>query len=183
MMRARLLATVLAAGVAVAGVALAPSASGNVRHDVHAARHATKHDRTPGQAKKHGYTTLVRDKNEIACIAMPGMGAMGVHYLNGARLDGKIRLRQPEALVYRFGNNGHLRLAALEYLVLRADWEKVHGKNAPRPRLFGHRFNRTLAGNRFGLPEYYSLHAWLWKHNPAGRFTMWNPRVYCPPGI
>ena len=125
----------------------------------------------------------MRDKDGIACIAMPGMGAMGVHYLNAQRLDGKIQLRKPEALVYRFGNNGHLRLAALEYLVLRSDWEKVHGTNAPRPRLFGHMFNRTLAGNRFGLPEYYSLHAWVWKHNPAGRFTMWNPKVYCPPGI
>ena len=67
--------------------------------------------------------------------------------------------------------------------MLRSDWEKVHGANAPRPKLFGHTFNRTLAGNRFGLPEYYSLHAWVWKHNPMGQFTMWNPKVYCPPGI
>jgi len=163
-MRTRLLASVIAAGVAITGVALAPAASGNVRHDVHAARQATKHAKTPGQAKKLGWTNLV-------------------HYLNPGRLDGTIRLRRPEALVYRFGNNGHLRLAALEYLVLRSDWEKVHGANAPRPRLYGHRFNRTPAGNRFGLPEFYSLHAWIWKHNPAGRFTMWNPRVYCPPGI
>ena len=132
-MRTRLIAVVLAAGVALTGVMLAPSASGSTRHDVRAARHATKHDRTPAQAKKHGWTTLVRDKNSIACIAMPGMGAMGVHYLNPSRLDGKIQLRKPEALVYRFGNNGHLRLAALEYLVLRSDWEKVHGANAPRP--------------------------------------------------
>ncbi len=182
-MRARLLATTLAIGVAVSGVLVALPASGSVRSDVHAARVATRHDQTPAMAKKHGWTTLVRDKQAIACIAMPGMGAMGIHYLNPDRLDGKIRLRQPEALVYRFGNNGHLRLAALEYLVLRADWEKVHGKNAPRPQLFGHMFMRTPAGNRFGLPEYYSLHAWLWKKNPAGRFAMWNPRVYCPPGI
>jgi len=152
-MRTRLLVTALAAGVAFSGVLLAVPASGSVRSDVHAARAATRHFQTPTTAKRHGFDTLVRDKNGIACIAMPGMGAMGVHYLNAPRLDGKIALRRPEALVYRFANNGHLRLAALEYLVLRADWEKVHGKNAPRPRLFGHMFNRTLAGNRFGLPE------------------------------
>ena len=36
------------------------------------------------------------------------------------------------------------------------------------------------AGNRFGLPAFYSLHAWIWKHNPAGMFEMWNPNVTCP---
>jgi hypothetical protein len=181
-MRVRLLVTALAAGVALAGVLIAPSATAGVRHDVHAARVATRHFQTPAPAIKQDFT-LVRDVKGIACIAMPGMGAMGVHYLKGSRLDGKIELRRPEALVYRFAGNGHLRLAALEYLVTRDAWEKVHGKNAARPKLFGHTFNRTPAGNRFGLPEFYSLHAWVWKHNPAGRFTMFNPRVYCPPGI
>ena len=183
MMRARLLAGALVVGGALSGALVTSSASGTVRQDITAARNATKDFQTPAQARKGGFTTLVRDKKGIACIAMPGMGAMGVHYLDGARLDGKIQLRRPEALVYRFANNGHLRLAALEYLVLRTDWEKVHGKNAPRPTLYGHTFMRTPAGNRFGLPEYYSLHAWVWKHNPAGQFMMWNPRVYCPPGI
>jgi len=35
-------------------------------------------------------------------------------------------------------------------------------------------------GNRYGLPPFYELHAWLWKHNPAGMFDDWNPRVVCP---
>jgi len=30
-----------------------------------------------------------------------------------------------------------------------------------------------------GLPAFYSLHAWIWKHNPAGDFAMWNPDVTC----
>ena len=77
--------------------------------------------------------------------------------------------------------NGHLRLAALEYLVLRKDWRAHHATG--RPRLFGHRFNFTPAGNRFGLPAYFSLHAWVWYRNPAGRFQMFNPRVHCPGGI
>jgi hypothetical protein len=183
MMRARLIAITLALGVGLSGVLVASSASGTVRSDIHAARVATRHFQTPGAARSGGFTTLVRDKNGIACIAMPGMGAMGVHYLNAPRLDGNIRLRQPEVLVYKFARNGHLRLAALEYLTTRDDWESVHGAGAPRPRLFGKRFILTGANNRFGLPAYYSLHAWIWKHNPKGTFTMWNPRVYCPPGI
>ncbi len=41
-------------------------------------------------------------------------------------------------------------------------------------------------GNRFGLPAFYSLHAWIWKHNPSGTFEPWNPQVQCAtqtPGI
>ena len=181
-MRTRLLAIALATGVAVAGLMIAPSASGDVRHDVRAARAATKAYPTPGPAMKAGFD-LLRDKKGIACIAMPGMGAMGVHYVKGSRVDGIIKLRQPEALVYRFADNGHLRLAALEYVTTRDAWESVHGVGAPRPVLFGHRFTLTGANNRFGLPAFYSLHAWVWKKNPAGRFAMFNPKVYCPPGI
>jgi hypothetical protein len=181
-MRVRLLATALAVGVALSGTLVASSASGSTGGQIHAARAATKGYPTPGQAMKAGFD-LLRDKLGIACIAMPGMGAMGVHYVKGSRVDGIIRLRQPEALVYRFADNGHLKLAALEYVVTRDAWESVHGAGAPRPRLFGKRFVLTGANNRFGLPAYYSLHAWVWKPNPAGTFAMWNPRVYCPPGI
>jgi hypothetical protein len=38
----------------------------------------------------------------------------------------------------------------------------------------------TKAPNRFGLPAFYSLHVWVWKHSPAGMFAMWNPTVHCP---
>jgi hypothetical protein len=36
------------------------------------------------------------------------------------------------------------------------------------------------AGNRYGLPSFYELHAWLWKPNPSGVFADYNPRVHCP---
>jgi hypothetical protein len=45
--------------------------------------------------------------------------------------------------------------------------------------VFGQQFNFTPAGNRYGLPAFYSLHAWIWKHNPSGTFAMWNPTVSC----
>ncbi|HEX3930564.1 MAG TPA: hypothetical protein VHW64_07665 [Nocardioides sp.] len=150
------------------------------RHDVAVARSATRGFQHTPAARAGGYA-LFKDVQGIACISMRGMGAMGVHYVDGALVDGKIQLRHPEALVYRFTTNGHLRLAALEYLVTRQAWRVDHPTG--RPALFGHRFNLTPKGNRFGLPAFFSLHAWVWHPNPMGRFTMWNPRVHCPQGI
>ena len=130
-------------------------------------------------AKRAAYG-LLEDKKGTSCIAMdsmPGMGAMGVHYAKSALVgDGKLNAATPEALVYA-PQDGALRLAAVEYVVLKSAWDAHH---AAPPALFGHRFNFTPAGNRFGLPAYYSLHAWIWKHNPSGTFSMWNPQVHCP---
>ena len=33
--------------------------------------------------------------------------------------------------------------------------------------------------NRYGLPAFYSLHEWIWKHKHHGLFSMWNPSVNC----
>jgi hypothetical protein len=168
--------------VALAGLLLpfmAPATAGG-SGQVATARAATDGFSRPGAAKDAGYA-LFKDVKGIACISMMGMGGMGVHYVNGSLVDGKIRVRHPEALVYRFTTNGHLRLSALEYLVVRKAWRAKHPTG--RPSLFGHRFNLTPGGNRFGLPAFFSLHAWVWDKNPAGQFTMWNPTVHCPGGI
>jgi hypothetical protein len=129
-------------------------------------------------AKAHGYG-LLKDKNGVSCIAMDGMpqmGAMGVHYVKKALVgDAVINAKTPEALVYE-PTQGKLRLVAVEYVVLKSAWDAHH---TAAPRLFGHPFNFTPAGNRFGLPPYYSLHAWIWKFNPSGQFSMWNPAVTC----
>ena len=126
---------------------------------------------------QHDQYGKLLDKDGIACIDMPGMGAMGVHYVNGdlVKTD-SIDPLHPEALVYEPETRNRSRLVALEYIVDKAAWDAKH---STAPALFGHRFNSTPAGNRFGLPAYYSLHVWLFKHNPAGEFTMWNPEVHC----
>lgn len=156
-----------------------PVAAAHHRSSVVIARQATRQFHSLPTAKKAGYARF-KDKNGIACIAMPPMGAMGVHYVNGNLVGTPaVLLRHPEALVYA-PEHGHLRLAALEYLVLKSAWDKAHGMDAPRPQLYGYRFNITRAPNRYGLPTFYSLHAWIWKHNPAGMFAMWNPAVHCP---
>jgi hypothetical protein len=171
-------------GIALAVAALlapltAPATAGPA-HQVAAAKAATKGFTHPPAAKKAGYA-LLKDKHGIACIDMPGMGGMGIHYVKGTLVDGRIQVRHPEAVVYRFTRNGHLKLSALEYLVTRQAW-RVHHPTG-RPELFGHRFNLTPGGNRFGLPAFFSLHAWLWDRNKAGTFEMFNPAVHCPAGV
>jgi hypothetical protein len=75
---------------------------------------------------------------------------------------------------------GHLHLVAVEYVVIQQAW---HAHDQRPPALFGDRFDFTASPNRYGLPPFYSLHAWVWKHNPAGTFAMWNPRVSCAAAI
>jgi hypothetical protein len=158
----------------------ATAGEGGGRNPVAGARDATRPFHSLMFAKHSGYSTRVTDKNGITCIAMPGQGAMGIHFAKPSLIgDPRIRIGHPEVLVYA-RENGRRHLVALEYLVLKKDWERVHGQNAHRPWLYKHRFNFTHAGNRFGLPPYYSLHAWIWKKNPAGMFEMWNPNVHCP---
>ena len=118
-----------------------------------------------------------RDAMGIACIAAQGLGAMGIHYVKGSIVgDGAIDASDPEAVIYEPQPNGRKRLVALEYVVFKADWDANH---ASPPALFGQTFNFTPSPNRYGLPPIYSLHARLWKANPAGMFAPWNPNVSC----
>jgi hypothetical protein len=146
-------------------------------HGVAAVRHVTKPFRNLQRAENAGYEMLT-DAKGIACIDMPNMGGMGVHFANGSLVGNPSEhIRHPEALVYRIDKTGMLRLAAVEYVVLVKAWHAKHP--GTRPELFGHKFMHNKAGNRFGLPAFYSLHAWAWYHNPAGRFAPFNPRVTC----
>jgi hypothetical protein len=119
----------------------------------------------------------LRDALGIACIEAPGLGAMGIHYVKGSIVgDGAIDASNPEAVIYEPQANGRMRLVALEYVVFKADWDAAHPSP---PSLFGQTFNFTPSPNRYGLPPFYSLHAWIWKHNPSGMFAPWNPEVSC----
>jgi hypothetical protein len=156
--------------------ALSPAPRMSAHPGLASLRVVTKKFHNLDTAKAKGYG-LLTDEAGLACIAEPGMGAMGVHYVNGALVgDGAIKASTPEAMVYRRGMHGVLRLAAVEYVVIKAAWDANHQS---RPKLFGHKLNVNKAPNRFDLPAYYSLHVWVWKHNPAGMFEMWNPTVHC----
>lgn len=164
-------AALVVAGTAAAAVTCGGDAS------LAAARSATAKFHTLDKANEDGYTTKVVDKDGISCIAEPGQGGMGVHYLNQALLDASVAAGKPELVVYEPRGNGKPRLVALEYLAIKSVWDASH--SAP-PSLFRQAFMVTPAGNRYGLPAFYSLHAWIWKHNPSGMFAMWNPNVGCP---
>jgi hypothetical protein len=45
--------------------------------------------------------------------------------------------------------------------------------------LYGRTLKRIPAGNRYGLPDFYELHAWIWRPNPRGMFDDWNSSVSC----
>jgi hypothetical protein len=167
-MRHRLLIIALVVvPLAVAGVAVAAGAFDG-------AKSATARFHDLDKAEAAGYTVQVFDAAGITCIAQPGQGAMGIHMLKPSLLDGTIDAETPELLVYEPKNNGELKLVALEYLVFVRDW-----KGSSPPSLFGRQFDLVPAGNRYGLPAFYALHAWIWKPNPSGILNAWNPRVEC----
>jgi hypothetical protein len=174
----RKLCLLVLVGIGCALVAGTPAAGASSQHSpMNSLRHATARFHNIATAEQHKFE-LLTDAQGIACIDMPGMGGMGVHYVKMSRVGKPAEhLTKPEALVYAPQQDGTLKLAAVEYVVLKSAWRANH---TGRPSKFGHRFNFTPAGNRFGLPDYYSLHVWVWKHNPAGRFQMWNPSVHCP---
>jgi hypothetical protein len=128
------------------------------------------------KAKEAGYTVKVFDKAGLSCIAQPGEGAMGVHMLNPALLDGTINADEPEILVYERRNDGSMKLVALEYLIFQS-------LSNGRPSLFGKDFDEIKADNRYGIPASWALHAWIWKPNPNGMLYAWNPRVDCGAGL
>ncbi|HEX5148182.1 MAG TPA: hypothetical protein VFW02_03795 [Candidatus Limnocylindrales bacterium] len=147
------------------------------------ARAATARFHDLSAADAAGYSVQVADLAGITCIDSAA-GAMGVHYLSpslvpelfDATAAAAVDAATPELLVYAPGPNGQ-RLVALEYLTIKAVWDAQH---ASAPSLFGRTFDTTLAGNRYGLPDFYSLHAWIWDPNPTDIFAPYNPRVTCP---
>src|SRR6266508_1480557 len=165
---------IAAAGLLVIAVA-APAALSSARSDLGQAKHATAPFQDVSAAVAAGYGEF-RDSHGLACIEKPGVGAMGIHYVNGALIgDTLLDATRPEALVYE-PQHGQLRLVALEYLVFQEAWDSEHGA---RPSLFGQQFELVPSPNRYGIPAFYELHAWSWRSNPRGLFDDWNPRVSC----
>jgi hypothetical protein len=165
---------------AFAALILAATASAAIVHrtnsgsQLEAARAATAQYRDVDDAEDAGYAKFP-DAAGIECIDLEGEGGMGVHYVNGGLVgDDVIDPSTPEALVYEPHGKKNLRLVALEYIVFADNWNQA----AP-PSLFARSFDYTPAPNRFGIPAFWSLHAWVFKNNPAGNVMAWNPHVSC----
>jgi len=108
------------------------------------------------------------------CVAHPTAGAMGYHYFNKELIDDLVvDPLKPEGLVYAPGPDGRLQLAAVEYVVPGLA-SNPPGVSEP-PTVFGMEMVILVPAVGF-----YTLHAWVWRHNPAGMFAHWNPEVVCP---
>lgn len=128
-------------------------------------------------AQAQGYSILT-DLAGKTCIDQPGVGGMGVHYVNGGLVgDPAIVARQPEAVVYQPATDGRLQLVAVEYVTIKSAWDANH--SAP-PALFGHEFMTTDAPNRTACRRSTRCTCGAWDKNPDGTFAMWNLDVVCP---
>jgi hypothetical protein len=177
------LATILALVTAVVAWAAAPSfahpgpdhpeAEPGTASDLKLARRATRVYRDVKAAGAAGYAATGE------CAQDPKYGGMGIHYANPDLVaDGKLDVTKPEILVYQPMPSGKLRLGAVEYFQADADGDLA--TDPDRPSLFGMPFDGPMLGHEPGMPVHYDLHVWLYRHNPAGQFAMWNPRVHCP---
>jgi hypothetical protein len=115
-----------------------------------------------------------------SCVAHPTAGAMGYHYINAELVDDDLVADPlaPEALVYESAPNGGLKLVAVEWIV-RGPQSNPTGvpAGAPAPSVLGMDMHILVPPPG---PAFYLMHAWIWKHNPAGMFADWNPEVTCP---
>jgi hypothetical protein len=103
------------------------------------------------------------------CVALPTGPAMGIHYVNIQKVDGELDVREPEILVYAPETDGDLRLVAVEYMIPKVATPGV-------PELYGRHFHD-------GPMDTWTLHAWVWRNNPAGMFEDFNSKVNCPPAV
>ncbi len=112
------------------------------------------------------------------CVSGPDFGAMGVHLVNPARLDGVVDVNAPEALIYEPLADGAMRLVGVEYIVIANAWTTLH-PDGSTPALEGNLMNYIEAPNRYGLPAFYEIHVWAWQDNPRGTLADWNTQVSC----
>jgi hypothetical protein len=150
----------------------------NAQHDgaqagalVKVVREATERFRDVRVAEAEGYRLA------FGCVSGGDYGAMGLHYVNFPLvLDGVLDPTRPEIVLYEPLPDGRLRLTGADYLVLASDWDS---KNPAPPALMGQLLHLFESPNRFGLPNFYTLHVWAWKENPTGTFTNWHAKVSC----
>ena len=173
--RVRMLSAALIASVVLGAFAAVASAdTGSLGRQLAQVRQATAQFHQVANAQAAGYGQF------LGCIDEPGQGAMGIHFVNGNFAgDTVLDPQHPEALVYAPGDDGQLKLVALEYIVFQAAWD---AQSSAPPMLFGQAYHLVTSPNRYGLPAFYELHVWAWKNNPSGMFYEWNPRVSCTPG-
>ena len=183
----RLFAAVATAVLVAPPYALAQPASAQHSHDASSAKKGTSStliDKVRAATAQYLDINVALHESEpwvrgTPCVSGPNSGAMGVHFIKPSRVfDGALNANEPEALIYEPLPNGALRLVGVEFIVLAADWARLH-PDGSTPALEGHLTNFVDAPNRYGLPAFYELHVWAWENNPNGSFADWNTHVSC----
>jgi len=125
-------------------------------------RQATARYNSITQAMQDGYVLA------SGCVEVPGLGAMGTHWVKGSLVDPVFDATAPEALLYLPESDGY-RFVAVEYIVIDV--------GQPAPTFEGQAFD--VGGTPVPV-SHWSLHLWLYEANPNGTFTPFNPGVSCP---
>jgi hypothetical protein len=122
------------------------------------------------------------------CVEHPEFGGMGHHAVNIDRIIPGVDPSKPGVLVYEPMKNGRYRLVAVEFLVPAEPWDENPLNEGP-PMLGeiefdDHREIIEVDGvpvNAKGGPPFphYQLHVWVWKNNPNGMYSPFNPNVSC----
>jgi hypothetical protein len=161
-------------------------------------RTATERFQDVNVALKEGY---VRDPMDLCDTAdMMGkpaaLGAMGIHYFRpdmlgvsgppNPRVNGDgthTDFRSPSILIYEPQADGSLKLVAVENLVFIKAWE-AKGNTAP-PTFHGVKWDKMADDPATAIDEahmfepHYDRHVWIYRDNPNGVFTPFNPAVSC----
>jgi hypothetical protein len=181
----RIVAAVVLAGVAVMApgvlasrvMARADNPQVNGKHHgpssglIWTVREATERFKDVSVAEAEGYSLM------FGCVSGPDSGAMGLHYVNlPLVLDGVLDPTKPEIIIYEPLPNGRLKMVGADFLVLADAWD---AKKVGPPQLMGQLLHLFESPNRFGLPNFYTLHVWAWKDNPTGTFANWHSKVSC----
>jgi hypothetical protein len=169
----RRVATTIAAALgltlALTGAGIAAAAG---QADAAAVRQVTDKYHDINAAIADGYVQFYK------CTEQPGVGTMGQHFVKLPLVgDPAVNALTPEVLVYAPKRNGEWKLVAVEYVTIAQAWQDAFG--SATPRVLGQDMLFRAAGNRYGLPDFYERHAWIWQGNPRGTFEDWNPDISC----
>jgi hypothetical protein len=190
------IAILLAAAGLLASAANAPAPTGEP--DLAEVRSVTERFRDVKVALAEGY---VRDPMNV-CETAPDigqpaeLGAMGIYYFRpdllgitappNPRVDGNgthTDFRKPAILIYEPQADGSLELVAVENLVFQSAWHALGHKGPPAYQ--GHVYDTmaddpaTPTDEAHMFAPHYDRHVWIYRDNPNGVFTPFNPNVTC----
>jgi len=161
-------------------------------------RHLTERFRDVNVALAEGYIRDPFDMCETAeMMGRPAaLGAMGIHFFRpdllgitkppSPRVSGTgthTDFRQPSILIYEPKANRSLELVAVENLVFADAWRAAG--HTERPTFHGVPYDAMADDSSTALDEahmfepHFDRHVWIYRENPNGVFTPFNPRVTC----